>query len=375
MTTVGTTRKTRLLRGIGIVVVAALCAAAAWYVFVGTDRTRTVTAEFASVGGIYPGSKVAVLGLPVGTVEAVEPAGTVVEVTMRIPDDITLPADVSAFVMNPSIISDRFVELSPVYTAGPRFEGDDVIPPERSHAPINWDELLESVDTIAAALGPESGSLGSTLDLAADATAGLGPEINRALRALGAAGSVLGARSEDIGALVDDLGVAVAAVDARQGSLSELAGGLSELGAEMQRQNLDVAGPIGQLTTILDRLDVLLGSRGEDIAAVVSNAQVLTGQFAQHEVDFAEFMDVLPLAMQNIDNTIGADTTARIRLNISTQVGQFPRARELCERERLPLCTGAGFTNPITVPFDLSDPLQDLVPESLDRALNEGGVR
>ncbi|AWG97442.1 MCE family protein [Rhodococcus ruber] len=367
-----TTRTTWALRGLAIGVVTVVCAAAAWYVFVGTDRARTVTAEFASVSGVYPGSKVAVLGLPVGTVESVEPAGTVVTVTMRIPDDIVLPADVSAFVMNPSIISDRFVELSPAYAGGARFEDGDVIPPERSHAPINWDELLESVDTIAAALGPDAGALGSTLDLAAGATAGLGPEINRALRAVGAASSVVGARSEDIGALVDDLGIAVEAVNARQGSLSELATGLSDLAAELQRQNLDVAGPIGRLTTILDRLDTLLGARGQDIDAVVADAQVLTGLFAEHRADLAELLDVLPLTMQNIDNTIGENTTARIRLNISTRIGQFPRARELCEREQLPLCTGAGFTNPITVPIDLSDPFRDLVPQSLDRALGGG---
>ncbi|MEE2030817.1 MCE family protein [Rhodococcus chondri] len=366
--------KTWLLRGIATVLVLALCGAGLWYI-AGPDRTRTVTAQFASVSGIYPGSHVAVLGLPVGTVEDVRPSGTVVEVTMTVPSEIDLPADVSAFVMNPSVISDRFIELGPAYRQGPKFEDGDVLPTERSHAPINWDEMLESVDTLAAALGPGNGNLGRTLELSADATAGLGDQMNDAIVSLSQATSVIGAKSGDIGALIDDLGVAVAAVNSRQGSLSDLVDGMGELGEEMQRQNLDVGGPIANLTTILDRLDTLLAERGGDLEAITANARTLTDTFAAHEVGFAELFDVLPLAMQNIDNAIGPNGRGRIRLNISTQINQFPRARELCERERLPLCTGAGFTNPITVPFDLADPFADLVPESLDRALGEGGPR
>lgn len=363
-----------LVRGTAIVAVLALCAAGVRYV-VGPDRTRTVVAQFASVNGIYPGSKVAVLGLSVGTVEEVRPAGRVVEVTMTVPSDIDLPADASAFVMNPSVISDRFIEIGPAYRGGPVLQDGDVIPAERSHAPINWDELLESVDTLAAALGPEGGEVGRALDVAADATAGMGEEMNRAIVALSQATSVVGARSEDIGGVVDDLGVAIEAVNAREGSLADLVDGMGELGEELQRQNLDVGAPIAQLTTILDRLDALLADRGGDLEQIMANAKTLTDTFAVHEVGFAEIFDVLPLAMQNIDNAIGPDGRARIRLNISTQIGQFPRAQELCAREPLPLCTGAGFTNPITVPFDLSEPYEDLVPEALDRALNEGGAR
>ena len=369
-----TTAKTWTIRGFVIVVVLALCAAGLWYV-VGPDRTRTIVAQFASVNGIYPGSSVAVLGMPVGTVEEVKPAGRVVEVRMSIPRDIVLPAEVSAFVMNPSVISDRFVELGPAYREGPTFEDGHVIPVERSHAPINWDELLENVDVLATALGPEGGEIGRTLEVAADATDGMGEEMNRAITALSQATAVVGVKSEDIGQVVDDLAAALAAIESREGDLSELVRGMGELGEELQRQNLDVAGPVDQLAAILDRLDVLLADRGGDIDRIMANARTLTDTFAAHEVGFAEIFDVLPLTAQNIDNAIGENGRARIRLSVSTQIGQFPRARELCEREPLPLCTGAGFTNPITVPFDLADPLQDLVPESLDRALNQGGTR
>lgn len=368
------TARTWVVRGSAIVAVLALCAAGVWYV-VGPDRTRTVVAHFGSVNGIYPGSHVAILGIPVGTVEGVEPAGRVVEVRMSIPSDIELPADVSAFVMNPAVISDRFVELGPAYVDGPTFQDGDIIPAERSHAPINWDELLDSVDVLATALGPEGGQLGRTLAVAAEATDGMGEEMNRAIVALSQATSVVGAKTEDIGQVIDDLGVAIGAVNSREGNLAEIVRGLGELGEEMQQQNLDVGGPLDQLAAILDRLDALLADRGGEVERIMASARTLTDTFAAHKVGFAEIFDVLPLTAQNIDNAIGPNGRARIRLSVSTQIGQFPRAQELCANEPLPLCTGAGFTNPITVPFDLSDPYQDLVPEALDRALNQGGTR
>ena len=271
-----------LTRVIAIVAVLGLCAAGAWYV-VGPDRTRTVVAQFASVNGIYPGSKVAVLGLPLGTVEEVRPAGRVVEVTMTVPTDVTLPADVSAFVMNPAVISDRFIELGPAYQDGPTLQDGDVIPVERSHAPINWDELLESVDMLAGALGPDGGELGRTLEVAADATAGTGEDMNRAIVALSQATSVVGAKSDDIGGVIDDLAVALGAVRSKEGDLAPLVEGMGELGEELQRTDLDVGTPVDQLTVVLDRLDVLLDlflgcARPEHFSSVKPPELELSGQ-------------------------------------------------------------------------------------------------
>lgn len=151
----------------------------AWFVFFASDNSTTVTADFSYINGIYPGSPVHVLGVPVGTVDDVSPQGTSVRVTMRVESGVDIPADAGAFVMNPSVISDRFVELGPAYRGGPTLD-EAVIPVERNRSPINWDQLLDSVNTVASALGTQSSAgtsgIGSALDIVADGTAGLGPE-------------------------------------------------------------------------------------------------------------------------------------------------------------------------------------------------------
>lgn len=328
----------------------------AWFVFFAIDDNTTVTADFAYINGVYPGSPVHVLGVPVGTVEEVAPQGTSVRVTMTVSSDVEIPVDAQAFVMNPSVISDRFVELGPAYRGGPTL-GDDIIPVERSHSPINWDQLLDSVDTIAAALGPQDGDIGGAVDVVADATAGLGPEINDAIGNISRATAVLGGNSEQLGTLIENLDRLVTAVAARQGTVQSVTDSLAQLGEEIQQQDVEIGEPIAQLRSMFDHLDRLLADRGDDLRGVLQNASALTGQFAEHEAQFAEFMDVLPLMMQNIGNTIGEDQRARIRLNVSTDLDQFAIAEPLCQELALPICTGAGITNPIPVPISTSNPL------------------
>ncbi|MFF0815675.1 MCE family protein [Rhodococcus sp. NPDC003318] len=331
-------------------------AIAGWFVFARTDRSITVTANFAYVNGIYVGSEVTVLGVPVGSVTEVEPQGTTVRVTMTMPEDVPLPADASAFVLSPSVISDRHVELGPTYSGGPVLEDGADIPPERSHAPIDFDSLMNSISTLTEAVGGESGSTADLLTKAADGWRGRGEEFNEAMRNLSSATGVVGARSEDVGALVSNLTGLMAALDARQVSLDELVRDLGAVGDEWAAADVDLAGPLQDLQVVLDQVRTFMGEHGDDVGVAAENMTALTDVLAENQVGLAEFMDLVPLLMQNLSNSID-DGRGRIRLNISTALTQFAVAQPLCAEHPLPLCTGAGFTNPIPFPVSAADPL------------------
>jgi phospholipid/cholesterol/gamma-HCH transport system substrate-binding protein len=327
-----------------------------WFVLHGSEHSTTVTADFAYINGVHPGSPVRILGVPVGTVTDITPRGNAVRVVMSITSDDAIAADAEAYVMNPSVISDRFVEIGPVYQGGEEL-GDSVIPVERSHSPINFDQLLDSVDVIATAVGPEGADLGAAAAELAETTDGTGPAVNEAIRNIAQATAVIGGNSENIGALVETVNQLITAVDRRDGAVESVVDSLDRLGQEFRTQDLDVGTPIAQLTSMFDELDRLLAGRGDDLRAALDNAADLTGRLATHEAQFAELMDVLPLAMQNIGRTIGDDQRGRIRLNVSTDLDQFASTVPLCRDLALPICTGAGFTNPIPVPIGASDPL------------------
>lgn len=142
------------------VAVLAFLGAGGWYVFGKTDNATTVHADFSYINGIYPGSSVTVLGVPVGRVTAVNPQGTTVRVSMSLPAEVELPAEVNAYIMSPALISDRSVELGPAYGGtGPKLQPEQVIPADRAHAPITFDSMLTSLTTMTDALGPDQGDL------------------------------------------------------------------------------------------------------------------------------------------------------------------------------------------------------------------------
>ncbi|HUQ54318.1 MlaD family protein, partial [Lentzea sp.] len=127
---------TKLGRGIAMACVLALVATAAlWWIFSGMNE-RKVTAHFAAAVGVYPGGDVRVLGVKVGTIDEVVPDGKTVRVVFSLDRSVRVPQNAQAVVVSPSVVSDRYVQLTPAYTGGPTMGDDTVIPRERTATPV-----------------------------------------------------------------------------------------------------------------------------------------------------------------------------------------------------------------------------------------------
>jgi len=333
-------------------------AAGGWFVFGRTDRHTTVHADFSYINGIYPGSKVTVLGVPVGRVTDVQPRGTTVRVTMTVPTDVVLPAQLDAYVMSPALISDRSVELGPAYSGhGPTVTDGQIIATDHTHAPITFDSLLDSIGVLTRSIGPDHGDIGEVIARGADQWQGQGPKFNTAVRNLSAATGVLGARSSDIDAVVGDLSELMTAFKRRQVSLNTMVDALGQLGGSWAEQNLDITGPMRDLRVVLDQVHTFVGGHGDQLGSIATNLNAVGALMAAKQPGLAEFMDLVPLMMQNLSNTVGPDRRGRVRINVSTVLTQFAAARNFCDTYQLPMCVGTGITNPISYPISRSDPL------------------
>ena len=126
--------KPSLARLIAIASVLVLAVAGAgWWLFQDAGQRR-ITAYFAAAVGLYPKGDVRILGVPVGTIEEV--SGKLVRVEMTVDREVRVPADAVAVAVAPSIVSDRYVQLAPVYKGGPELEDGAVIPQERTATPV-----------------------------------------------------------------------------------------------------------------------------------------------------------------------------------------------------------------------------------------------
>jgi phospholipid/cholesterol/gamma-HCH transport system substrate-binding protein len=98
---------------LGIVAIVWFAAETAAGVAVG-GSTYSVTARFANVGGLKPGSQVFVAGVPVGRVEKIQlDPNFAAIVHMKLRQSLQLPSDTIASIKTSGLIGDKFVALSP----------------------------------------------------------------------------------------------------------------------------------------------------------------------------------------------------------------------------------------------------------------------
>src|SRR6201996_3288585 len=128
---------------------------------------KSVGGYFPAANALYPGDKVQIMGLRVGAIDKIEPAGDKMKVTFHYENKYKVPANASAVILNPTLVASRAIQLEPPYKGGPALADNAVIPEDRTQVPVEWDELRNSITNIISKLGPtcpqESGAGCTTL--------------------------------------------------------------------------------------------------------------------------------------------------------------------------------------------------------------------
>ncbi len=183
---------------VAVGVVAAVTAAAVFGVRTVLPRfgnTRAMCADLTDAVGLYPGNKVALLGVEVGSTTAIVNKPDHVEVDFTVPKDLDLPADVGAITYSQSIVTDRHLELTKPYTGGPKFTGPGCIRLASTKTPISVSETFSAIGRLAdAILGPQPNgdpsrapgvqAINDSLRAASRSLDGTGSGLNQTLRNL-----------------------------------------------------------------------------------------------------------------------------------------------------------------------------------------------
>ena len=166
-------------------IIVALLAAAAFVMLQGEER-KTLTAHFPRTISVYEGSEVRVLGVPIGTVDTVTPSGTDVVVTMSYDAATKIPADAEAVIIAPSLVGDRFIQLTPVYEGGDVLEDGATLQEDQTSVPLELDQIYSSLDDLNVALGPtganRNGALTDLLETTAENFGGQGEQFHQTIK-------------------------------------------------------------------------------------------------------------------------------------------------------------------------------------------------
>ena len=184
-------------------VIVALLAAAAVVMFRGGDDQKTLVAKFPRTVSIYEGSDVRVLGVPVGKVDSVTPSGTDVVVHMSYDPSVQVPDDAKAAIVAPSIVGDRYIQLTPAFEQGDHVIADGAqLGEDRTAVPLELDQIYSSIDDLTVALGPtganRDGALSDLLESTAKNFGGEGAQFHQTIQNFGKLSATLDDNKEEL---------------------------------------------------------------------------------------------------------------------------------------------------------------------------------
>jgi virulence factor Mce-like protein len=304
-------------RRAGAFAVAGAAVVGAWsWLPVGEDPTRVVV-ELEDTAGLFVGNDVGILGVKVGEVRAITPRGAVVEVELELDDDREVPASVGAVVVSRSVATDRYVELVGAFEDGPPLADGDRIPLERTHTPVEFDEVLASLDELTRGLGGTDGeAAGLQALLAAGATAldGRGADANRTVRLLARAAAGLGRHQDDLVGSIEGLDGLTALLAANEEVVDQLATSAADATDLLADESENFGTALTSMSEALSSLAAFVRDNRGALRGSVRGLTRVTENLLVHQSELIEAVEVSPLLFENIGNAIGDDDRLDVKM-------------------------------------------------------------
>lgn len=267
-----------------VVVLAVGAGFAGWRVYQKLTN-NTVIAYLPAANALYSGDRVQIMGVRVGSVDKIEPAGDKMKVTFHYDNKYKVPANASAVIVNPTLVASRSIQLEPPYKGGPVMADNAVIPIERTQVPTEFDQLRDSVANVIDKLGPTpeqpKGPFGDVIESFADGLAGKGTQINTTLNSLSRALTALNEGRGDFFAVVHSLALFVNALHKDDQQFVALNHNLARFTDNLTGSDRDLAGAIQQFDSLLTTLRPFLDKNREVFAHDVANLDSLTTTLVQ----------------------------------------------------------------------------------------------
>jgi virulence factor Mce-like protein len=308
--------------------------------------TMTISARFTESVGLFPGNRVDVLGVPIGRVTDVKPQGTSVLVRMNVPSDFKIPAGAQALIIPPSVITDRYVELTPAWTSGPTLTSGTEIPLARTRTPVEFDRIVRSLDTLSNSLNGDQATVAAIRDalhVGATNLKGNGSAIHQSIQGLSAALGTLAENSENISGLIHSLDGLTAAFAQNDATVRQFSKNVTAATQLLSDNGKNLNDTVSALATALGEVSSFVKSNQAAFGTAVGDLSNVLSVINAHKGALTEALDVLPLTFQNLAQAINpADHRMRANASAAANILNPVVAQQFCDSFGPFLCANAG---------------------------------
>jgi virulence factor Mce-like protein len=338
----------------------ALVAAAGVWMFTGDDGDKKLVAHFPRAIAVYEGSDVRVLGVAIGTIEKVTPSGTKVVVEMSYDEKVDLPEDAEAVIIAPSIVGDRYVQITPAFSGGPTLADGATLATDSTSVPLELDQIYSSLNDLNVALGPDgankSGALTDLLEVTADNFGGQGDQFNETIRNFSQLSQTLEDNKEELFGSAAQLEEFIFTLAQNDSTVRSFNDSLSDVSTMLDGEKEELAAALKNLSVALGEVTTFVkdnkASLSRNIKGINRVAKVLVKQRAALE----ETLINAPIALNNLALTYNPQAGT---LDTNANVGNLEG--EIVSNPALVLCTAVESSDPSGA---LCDTIGDILPRA-----------
>ncbi|CKI40458.1 MCE family protein [Mycolicibacterium smegmatis] len=265
-----------------------------------------LTAYFTNAVGLYPGDQVRVVGVPVGTIDSIEPRPSDVKIEMTLDRGVKVPADAKALIIAPNLVAARFIQLTPAYTEGDEMADGTSIGLDRTAVPVEWDQVKEQLTQLSSQLGPQEGSvqgpLAQVVNQAADTFDGNGDSFRNALRELSQTAGRLGDSRTDLFGTVRNLQILVDALSNSNEQIVQFTNHVASVSQVLADSANGLDSTLDTLNQALSDVRGFLDESNDSLIAQVSKLADFTQILTDHSEDIEQLLHVTPNGLANFYN-------------------------------------------------------------------------
>ncbi len=291
------------------------------------QQKRYLTASFPRTVSLYEGSDVRILGVPVGKVESVRPAGTDVTVRLWYDAKYDVPKDAQAVIISPAIVGDRFVQLTPVFKQGDAKMADNaVLTTKSTSTPLELDQIYQSIDDLTVALGPDGandqGALSSLLDSTAKNFEGQGTQFHRTVENVSKLTGTLDDNKEELFGTARQVERFVNALATNDGTVRRFNDSLASAADLLKDERSDLAAALRNLGIAMKAVEGFVRENRQALSHNIKGLNDVSKILVKQRAALDEVLRVAPTTLANLFHTYNpANGTLDTRTNVGENLG------------------------------------------------------
>ena len=280
---------------------------------------------------------------------------------MTYEDDVKVPADAKAVVIAPSVVGDRFIQLTPVYEKGPVLEDGASLDLDSTGVPLELDQIYQSLDDLAVGLGPDGankeGALTRLLQSTARNFGGQGQQFNETIHNLSQFTSTLDNNKEALFSTAREIERFVGALADNDQTVRDFNDSLAAASGVLEDERDDLSAALKNLGVAMEQVSAFVKENRESLSRNIKGLVQVTNILVKQRDALDETLEVAPVALTNLFHTYNPSTGT---LDTSANLP----GENLTALQNDPASTLCSLVTPADPNGDLCDSLVDIFPRA-----------